>query len=132
MEALGPQAEFERCVEMSRDVNAIMPGSRLITSGYELTRFENRLMLQWLFKEHEDDVRFRLANFLASPAVRDRFDMVIIDTGPRLTTGSIAAMAAAHYLLVPTVLDRLSIEATGNFLSQVRIGFFGTPGSIHR
>ncbi|MEO1610598.1 MAG: ParA family protein [Pseudomonadota bacterium] len=119
-EVLGTQPEYERCIAMSCDLNRIMPGSRLITSGYDLPRFEYRLMLQWLFGEQKDDIRFRLAKFLASPAVKDQFNVVIIDTGPRLTTCSIAAMAAAHYLIVPTLLDRLSVEATAHFLSYAR------------
>jgi cellulose biosynthesis protein BcsQ len=107
-------------LQASSDLNRILANCRLLTASYDLTAFENRLMLQWLFREGDGDVRYRLAAFLLSPEVQRRFDLVIIDTPPRATTTMVNALCAGHFLLVPTVLDRLSAETVANFMKQAK------------
>lgn len=116
------------------------PRLQVITAHYDLAQADNRLLVEWLlrckqksaravrhriadllygqvFRMH--DVRYNLADLLHSEAVRDAFDLVIIDCPPRLTTGTIQALCASSHLLVPTILDRPSAEAVVAFCEQV-------------
>ncbi|MCH9806617.1 MAG: AAA family ATPase [Alphaproteobacteria bacterium] len=91
----------------------------LISCGQTFDRFENRLMLRWLIGDETDDVRYRLASALTSQPFRDSYDLILIDAPPRLSTGAINALASSQVVLIPTVLDRLSAEAVGNFISRL-------------
>jgi cellulose biosynthesis protein BcsQ len=67
--------------------------------------------------------RYALARLLANDAIIDAFDLVIIDTLPRLTMATITALAAGTHFIVPTILDQPSTENIGSFLSQVKTLF---------
>jgi chromosome partitioning protein len=116
------------------------PRLKVITAHYDLAQADNRLLIEWLLRCRQasrstlrhtvidllfgklfrlDDVRYKLADLLHSDAVRNAYDLVIIDCPPRLTTGMVQALCAASHLLVPTILDRPSIEAVPQLLSQV-------------
>lgn len=93
----------------------------LIPASYEFAQLENQLLLKWLLKDDGGvDVRYRLANILLRPEVRRRYKAIILDMPPRLTLGSVNALVASHYFLVPTVLDKLSVEAVPQFLTSVK------------
>jgi cellulose biosynthesis protein BcsQ len=105
-------------------LNRIQPGpgmSRvsLYPSEYGFDDYEFRIVSEWLAGETGDDVRFRLLRRLTSGPFAESFDLVIIDTGPRLTLGSIAALAAGTHLIVPSAPDRRSIEAADRFIGRV-------------
>jgi cellulose biosynthesis protein BcsQ len=93
--------------------------ARCIPSYYSLATMENRLMVEWLIAKRKEDIRYNLARTLHDPGIQDNFDLVIIDSPPRLTTASIQAFCAATHVLVPTVLDGLSAEATAGFVDQL-------------
>ncbi len=93
--------------------------ARCIPSYYSLAATENRVMVEWLVAKRSDDIRFTLARLLHDPKVQDRFDIILIDAPPRLTTGCIQALAAATHVLLPTVLDDLSAVGTGGFVGQL-------------
>ena len=101
-----------------RDLSAVLKGARLFTSGQTFDRVENRLMMQWLVGEIEADVRYRLADLLLSKPVQDEFDVVLVDAPPRLSLGTINALCASHAILIPTILDALSVDAVGQFLQR--------------
>lgn len=93
----------------------------LVPANYSFAQMENQLLLKWLLKEGgEIDVRFRLANALLRPEVRAGYRVIILDMPPRMTLGSINALVASHYFLVPTILDKLSAEAVAQFLSNLK------------
>jgi chromosome partitioning protein len=92
---------------------------RIIPSYYDLAQAENRIMVEWLVGDRKEDVRFRLAELLHSNAVRDAFDLILIDCPPRLTTAAIQALAAATHVLIPTRLEEPSTEAVITFVQQV-------------
>jgi cellulose biosynthesis protein BcsQ len=95
--------------------------AQLVTSDYSLTEHETKLMLNWLLHGGVPDIRFYVAEALLRRRVQDEdkgFDVVIIDTPPRLTTGTVGALIAATHLVVPTILDPLSAETVGSFLKQ--------------
>lgn len=90
-----------------------------LSAFYDLARTENRLQVQWLLEDNPRDMRFFLADLLFSDAVRNAYDLVIIDAPPRLTTACVQALCAGTHLLIPTVLDDLSADAVGNFGEQL-------------
>lgn len=121
---------------------AVTPQPRLkvITSHYDLAQADNRLLVEWLLNVQQKDdrswrkwladlftgrldrpheMRYNLAKLLHSDAVRDAFDLVIIDCPPRLTAGTIQALCASSHVLVPTILDRPSAESVISFCEQV-------------
>ncbi len=101
-------------------LHSLLPRTWLIPATYSLVRAENHMLIRWLLNDSVTDVRYSLAELLLSPEVQQKFDVVLIDMGPRLTTASICALATATHLLVPTILDQLSAEAVGSFLSQAQ------------
>ena len=100
---------------------ANVPRAKLIPTYYSLAPMENRLMVEWLLGQRDDDIRFHLAKMLHDPLIQTSFDRIIIDAPPRLTTGCIQALCAATHVLIPTVLDDLSTEAVGAFADQLRV-----------
>ena len=92
---------------------------RVVPAFYDLAREENRVMLEWVVGDRSDDPRFTLAKLLSQSEIVDHFGLVIIDCAPRLTSGTIQALAAGSHLLVPTILDGPSTEAVINFIHEV-------------
>lgn len=95
-----------------------IPNIRVVPAYYDLSREENRVMLGWVIGDVEDP-RFAVAKLLSSPDVQNFFGIVIIDCAPRLTTGTIQALAAGSHILIPTILDGPSSEAVASFIEQV-------------
>jgi chromosome partitioning protein len=95
--------------------------ARCIPSYYTLSSMENRVMVEWLIGKRTDDIRYSIARTLQSETIQERFDIVLIDAPPRLTTGCVQALCAATHVLVPTVLDGLSAEAAGGFVDQLKV-----------
>jgi chromosome partitioning protein len=98
---------------------AVMKECAFIPAFYDLSRVENSLQAQWLLGDAADDVRYRLACSLLSDEVARLYDVVVLDTPPRFTTGTLNALCTSTHLLVPTVLDSISAEAVTNFLRMV-------------
>lgn len=93
----------------------------LVPSDYNFAKFENVMLAKWLVEERQAiDARYLLARFLLRPEIRRQYALIILDMPPRLTLGSLNALVASDYLLVPTVLDKLSAEAVATFLSQMK------------
>ena len=105
-------------IPLAHEINnsLVMQGSCFAPAFYNFIAFENKLQSQWLLGELSDDVRYRLATKLLSDEARSLFEVIIIDTPPRLTTGTVNALCASTHLLVPTVLDSISVEAAVSFL----------------
>ena len=106
---------------VSKDGMVEVANFRLISSDYDLSRAENRLMVEWLLGETSKDIRYTLAKLLHDPETQANFDRIIIDAPPRLTTACVQALCAATHVIVPTVLDRLSAEAVETFVDQIRV-----------
>lgn len=92
----------------------------LAASDYSLSEVESKLLVSRVLDGNfKIDERYRLAHLLLQPAVRQDYAMIIIDTPPRMTLGTVNALVASHYFIVPTILDRVSSEAVVPFLRQV-------------
>lgn len=116
------------------------PNIRVATAHYDLAQADNRLLVEWLLNKRGPDtrstarklydlfqgkayqpceMRYNLAHLLHSEAVRENFDLIVIDCPPRLTAGTIQALCASSHLLIPTLLDRTSGESVVSFCEQV-------------
>ena len=93
----------------------------LVPANYTFAQLENQLLLKWLLQQDGGlDVRFRLASALLRPEVRQGYAAIILDMPPRMTLGSINALVASHFFVVPTILDSLSVEAVSQFLTNMK------------
>jgi cellulose biosynthesis protein BcsQ len=93
----------------------------LIPSSYQFAQFENQLLMRQLLLEQVGlDVRYRLAHALLRPQISRSYRVIIFDLPPRMSLGAINALIASHYLVVPTILDKLSSEAVDQFLANMR------------
>jgi chromosome partitioning protein len=96
--------------------------SELVPAFYELALLEDRLLVEWLLQEAADDVRYRLASILLHDEIagkgddRGKYDVVLIDVPPRMTTGTINALCASTHVLIPAIFNPLAAEPVENFL----------------
>ncbi|MEO9969049.1 MAG: ParA family protein [Hyphomonadaceae bacterium] len=97
------------------------PNFKILPAYYDLARTENAIMVHWLTKREPRDIRYFLADVLHNEHIQRTFDIVILDSPPRLTTASIQALSASTHLLIPTVLDGLSVIAVQTFLDQIAV-----------
>lgn len=95
-----------------------LPRISLYPVEYGFDDFEAREFQRWVSGK-QGDIRFKLGAMLRSQEFQDAFDLVIMDTGPRLTLGSVSALAAATHLLIPTAPDHRAREAASRFLRRV-------------
>jgi cellulose biosynthesis protein BcsQ len=97
--------------------------TKFVTAFYSFSSIETRLMVKWLAERSLDtnaaDVRFALARIL-NEGFLNNFDVVVVDCPPRFSTATIAALCASTHLLVPTIPDDSSLEATENFLTMAK------------
>ena len=101
-------------------LNGQFSGVSVIPAFFGLASLENKLMLQWLLQSCDDDIRFRIANKLLTPEVESCFDVIIMDTPPRLSAGTVNALCVSTDVLIPTVVDKTSTEAVLGFAQTVR------------
>jgi len=94
--------------------------STLLAADEDLVNCEQRQMTRWLIGESEDDVRFRLRSLLHADEIQNRFDVILLDCPPRLTTASINALAASDFVLIPTLMDSPSTERVPSLLAWLR------------
>ena len=117
-------SEEDALVRLSRarvQLDPRLPRCWLVPASYTLAQVENQLLLNWLLKTNEGvDVRYRLARVLLDPNVRREFKVIILDTPPRMTIGTVNALVASHYYVVPTALDRLSSESVPQFITNMK------------
>ncbi len=94
----------------------------LVPADYTLAEVESRLLVDRVINNNAVlDERYRLAHLLLQPSVRRDYAMIIIDTPPRMTLGTVNALVASHAYVVPVILDRTSSEAVTPFLKQVEL-----------
>lgn len=110
-------------VVLSRTVFPVgprLPRTSFVPSFYGLARIEERLMVEWLLQRATMDVRYRLAKTLLDDHVASKYDVILIDAAPRLSTATINALTASSYVLVPAIMNPLSAEPVGNFVSETQ------------
>jgi cellulose biosynthesis protein BcsQ len=87
----------------------------LVRTSLELADVEDKLFAAFFLGERERDPRFALARKLADPRLQEEFDIVLIDTPPRLTMASVNALCASTHVLIPTALTALSQSGAVTF-----------------
>ena len=130
-----PSAFLHACKNVADE-----PRLHVATAHYDVAQADNRLLIEWLLEKrtfkkrswnrrfsdlllgrsyYPNEMRYNLAKLLHSDALRENFDVVVIDCPPRLTTGTIQALCASSHLLIPTLLDGPSGESVVSFCEQV-------------
>ena len=97
----------------------VLPNVHLVPAEYELARSENQALVAWLLGEVPTDLRYHLASVLLDPVVQRDYDVVLIDTPPRLGPAMLNALCASHAYFVPTILDKASAQAVAKFVGYV-------------
>jgi chromosome partitioning protein len=118
------------------------PRLKVVPAYYDLAQADHRLIVEWLLQTRPrwsrsprqflidlvvgtvlklKDVRYNLFDVLQTKAIKDAFDMVILDCPPRLTTSTAEALCAASHLLIPTILDKPCAEAVISFCEEVEL-----------
>jgi chromosome partitioning protein len=88
----------------------------LVRTSLALANVEDMLFAAFILGEREKDPRFSLARKLSDPRLARDFDVVIIDTPPRLTMASINAFCASTHVLIPTALTSMSRSGAVTFV----------------
>ena len=125
--AVGGLSKASKLISGELDAAAVCEAARCPESAsiqtvpayYDLARVETRTFMQWMLQTLKKDLRYILHDVLREPSVQKRFDLIIVDAPPRLTTGAIQALCASTHVLVPTRLDGLSGEAVASFYDQM-------------
>lgn len=76
----------------------------IIGAWNDLADIEMREMARWML-DPEIDIRFRIRELFHTPEFCDRYDYVIFDCPPRLTTAAVNALAASDGVIIPIMLD---------------------------
>ncbi|MGH6815089.1 MAG: ParA family protein [Hyphomicrobiaceae bacterium] len=138
---VGGHVAGEQLLRHSYNIPNSSKDSRVIPCAHEFANYETRLVLEWLIGDIGGDIRYNLARVLHDDFVQCEFQRVIIDAPPRITAGFINALCTSTHLLVPTVLDRLSVDGVGSFLKDVnklkgnlfpRLQLLGVVGNMKR
>jgi|GEM_PF-2619042 len=98
----------------------LFPHGRLLGADGTLSQVEDALLVRWITERLDFDPRFVLRQWLHGEAVRQEFNIVIIDCPPRLTVASVAALAASDQVVIPVIPDDLSISAVKVLLNRLR------------
>lgn len=119
---LDEKRDAEYLLSVAREVSSDLPTLRYISASYSLADAENRQTLRWLIGDTAGgpDPRLYLARLLWSARVRAAFDLIVIDTAPRLTFGFVNGLCAASHVLTPTIMDGMSAGSVNDLFQQLR------------
>jgi cellulose biosynthesis protein BcsQ len=92
----------------------------LVAADEELGDVEMAMSQRWIAQMTGDDIRYRLRAILHSQKIADRFDFILLDCPPRLTTACINALGASDYALVPVLPNSTSTAAVPRLLRWMR------------
>lgn len=87
----------------------------LVRTSFGLADLEDRLFASFILGREQKDPRFALLRKLLDHRLPNDFDIVIVDTPPRLTLASINALCASTHILIPTVLTPVSQSGAVTF-----------------
>ncbi len=92
----------------------------LVAANDAFVDVETQLMERWLSRAIRDDVRYRLRRILHDPEVYEKFDVILLDCPPRLTTGGVNALAASDFMLIPVLPEDRTTEAVPRLLKSIK------------
>jgi cellulose biosynthesis protein BcsQ len=125
---LDPHADAKRLLDCVRRVEGaegceIVINSELLESkeiGDNLEDAEMHLLAKWLTNPSGADIRLILRKALHSPEIWNRFDFVLLDCPPRLSTACINGLVASDFAIIPVMLDYTSTNSVPNLLRKLR------------
>jgi cellulose biosynthesis protein BcsQ len=85
-----------------------------------LDDLEMKFLGRWLVHPEEMDIRYLLRPALHSEVIQERFDYVLIDCPPRLTTACINALAASDFIIIPSEAEKVSARSVPHLLRRIR------------
>lgn len=110
---LSDELSAEDALVRSEPLHGLFNSSRLFPAFYELNDAETIMLLKW-FRGDKKEIRYNLHKYLTSDEFQSSFDIAIVDAPPRPGTSVMNALCASTHLLIPTILDHFSVEATMN------------------
>lgn len=102
-----------RCDGLSGSIDIVPTSDRLAYAELNLT-------LGWLLKQGERDARFLLRRALHLKGANAAYDIVLLDCPPVMNISCANALAAADYLLIPTLLTAKSFERVPKLVAAVQ------------
>lgn len=82
---------------------------------------EMDLLSEWLLNPAKCDIRYLLREALHhSRVIQERYDYVVIDCPPRLTTACVNALAASDFVLIPAQAEPVSASSVSHLLRRLR------------
>lgn len=96
----------------------------LVAAEERLVDWEEDALTRW-HEQPTSDPRFILRQALHHPRIQGRYDTILLDCPPRLTTACINGLAASDFVLIPTLLDETSAQGIPRllrWLSDLRNG----------
>ncbi|MGO9487297.1 MAG: ParA family protein [Rhodomicrobium sp.] len=102
----------------------------VVGANFDLADKEDALFAQLITGKGRYDPRALLAHKLSETTLQSDFDIVILDTPPRLTIASINALIACTHILIPTTPTTVSINGAQTFIALLdRLGANVSPRS---
>lgn len=89
-------------------------------AGTQLSKVDSKIVFDWLIGSRKEDIRFHTFEYLSRPEIQDNYDLVIIDTPPRLSSATANALCAASHVLVPAILDTVTSRTVIQSLAMFR------------
>ncbi|MGA7324438.1 MAG: ParA family protein [Rhodomicrobium sp.] len=93
----------------------------VVRANFDLTDLEDRLFAQLVLRQYETDPRVLLSTVFSDESLKQEFDLIILDTPPRLTIASINAFFACTHILIPTAPTELAMKGANGFISSLRM-----------
>src|SRR5207253_7750043 len=93
----------------------------LLAANEDLADAEEHAKAAWLLQSGPRDVRYRLRAALHAPLIQDRFDAILLDCPPRLSTACVNALTCCDFVLIPVLLDKTSLDAVPRLLKWLRL-----------
>ncbi len=111
-------ASFRQAIERATNV----PDSEIfvVAADEEFGNLETAMAHSWHAKITHDDIRYRLRAILHRAEIADRFDFILLDCPPRLTTGCVNALAASDYVMIPVLPNAVAAAAVPRLLRWLR------------
>jgi chromosome partitioning protein len=94
--------------------------SGIIATSDKLAYAEMNLTMSWLLRLAKKDTRFLLRRALHQKRVSDQFDIILMDCPPLINTCCVNALAAADYVLIPTMPSTKSAERVPFLLETIK------------